>query len=164
MKKLFVLAAAMALVVASCAKDQHPTTASSAGKPGTASTPSTAPEKKNLGSPSPSASVDGLTVLEAVACKSVENRNPVGAAEKFPTNVGRLYVFTKLTLNGTSESSVKHIWKHNGKDLATVTLPVRGPQWRTYSSKTIDPSQTGDWTVDILNGSAVVKTVAFRIE
>jgi hypothetical protein len=161
MKKWLVLVATLALTTLACTKDQHPSTASSPGK---ATTSAAAAEKKAT-TPTPATeAVDGLTVLEAVACTSVENRAPVGAAEKFPANVGRLYLFIKLTVNGNSESSVKHIWKHNGKDLATVTLPVRGPQWRTYSSKTIDPSQTGDWTVDILNGTSVVKTVAFKIE
>lgn len=133
-----------------------------------ASTPATAQKP----SAAPSAKIDtvlvtkgGISVIEAAACKSVEGRNPVGAAEKFSSNIGRLYVFTKVGLDASRETSIKHVWKHNGKEVSTVTLAVKGPQWRTYSSKQIDATHKGDWRVDVeTDKNEVLKSVSFKIE
>jgi hypothetical protein len=41
------------------------------------------------------------------------------------------------------------VWVYEGEILAEVVLAVRSPNWRTYSSKIIQPHQTGDWEVII---------------
>ena len=107
----------------------------------------------------------GVTVAEAGACRSLENRNPVGQAEVFPANVGRVYLFTTVSLEKQGETSIQHVWNYDGKKMATVKLPVRAARWRTYSSKSIDPSQKGEWRVDILTAeSEFIRSVTFRVE
>jgi hypothetical protein len=106
-----------------------------------------------------------ISVLEAAACRSVQDRSPVGTAEKFGSDVGRIYLFSKVGLDASQKSSIKHVWRFNGKEMASITLPVQGPQWRTYSSHKIEGSQKGEWQVDVLNEKdTVLKSVSFKIE
>jgi hypothetical protein len=88
----------------------------------------------------------------------------VGTASTFTADVGRLYVFTKLATT-EADTSITHVWHLGDKELATVKLPVRGPQWRTYSSKTVGPTQKGDWRVDVKTANnSLLETVRFKVE
>jgi hypothetical protein len=114
---------------------------------------------------SPPPTSEGLSVLEASACRSVEGKVPVEAGIVFGSDIGRIYLFTKVGLDAGRKSSLKHVWRFNGKEVATITLPVQGPQWRTYSSKKIDASHKGPWQVDIVSEkNLVLQTISFRIE
>ena len=42
---------------------------------------------------------------------------------------------------------ITHRWEHKGKVMSEIPLNVGGSPWRTYSSKTLDPSWTGEWKV-----------------
>ncbi|HLG18902.1 MAG TPA: DUF2914 domain-containing protein [Bdellovibrionota bacterium] len=145
-------------------------------KQGKSVTPSPAPEKKEtiVGKTAEKKAVtekaeekksaDGLHILEAVVCRSIENRAPVGTSNAFPADVGRLYVFTKLATT-ESDSSIMHVWYFGNKEVGTVKLPVRGPQWRTYSSKTVNPSQKGEWRVEVKTANDhLLESVSFKVE
>ena len=135
----------------------------SSGAP--AKTTAAAATAKKETSPAPTVSAQGFTVLQAEVCRSVENREPVGGDTKFPADVARLYFYSKLALEASNEVQVHHVWRYQGKEMARVTLPVRGPQWRTYSSKTIENSQKGEWSVDLTAGDGtVLKSVGFKVE
>ena len=103
------------------------------------------------------------TIQEAVICESVENRTPRGTREIYPSSIGKLYCFTKLT-DIPSEGNIYHIWYHGAKEVARVELAVSPPQWRTYSSKTILPGWKGSWRVEIVYGDHILKTLVFAIE
>lgn len=80
---------------------------------------------------------------------SVENREIVGADSTFTGTVGQVYCLTRIT-GMQQESNVTHVWYYNGEEMARVELPVRGTNWRTWSSKSILPGWTGEWSVDIV--------------
>jgi len=146
-----------------CAHDDKPSTAASAqtkqvAKPAAATSATSA----TMQGPSTKA---GIAVQEAAACRSIQDRAPVDSAEAFPTTVGRVYLYSKVGVDGGGDSSVQHVWYFNGTKLATVTLPVRGASFRTHSSKVIQDSQKGDWRVDIASAQGeVVKSVTFKVE
>jgi hypothetical protein len=49
--------------------------------------------------------------------------------------------------------------------MAAVELNVGGSPWRTWSSKTIDPSWTGAWTVEIKDAQGtILQTLNFQIQ
>jgi hypothetical protein len=80
--------------------------------------------------------------------------------------VGRLYCFTQILLlrPDTNSSHVTHVWFFGRSEMARINLPVKASNWRTYSSKAIQPRQLGDWHVDILDSRGeLVKTFSFRI-
>lgn len=111
-------------------------------------------------------SAAALNVIEATVCRSVENRTPVGSGTSFPADVGSVSFFTKVGIpGGSGDATIKHVWHFDGKTMATVELPVRGAGWRTYSSKTVKPSQKGQWKVELTTEDGrVLKTIAFTIQ
>lgn len=105
----------------------------------------------------------GITV-EAKICTGIEERQPTGAAEKFPPEVDMLYLWSRI--DGCMDTTVvHHKWYHNGMEMANVELPVKSGYWRTWSSKTILPSWTGNWEVKVTDAEGrVLATVPFVIE
>ena len=165
MKRILVLLVlSFSIVGFSCAKKNTVSSPAEAQKP---SLVSTAQKKEAVKPKSVPTAVTkgGVSLIEAEACRSVENRNPVGAGDKFQTDVGRIYVYTKVALDASQEAKIKHVWRFKGKDVANVILTVKGPQWRTYSSKQMDPTHKGDWAVDVTTEKGdVLKSISFKIE
>jgi hypothetical protein len=89
---------------------------------------------------------------EIQVCTAITDRMPTGAGTSFDANVGQLYCWSKITGSKT-ETTVKHVWMHNGKEVAGVELPVKSVAWRTLSQKKIMPSWTGDWEVKVVDAS-----------
>ena len=103
-----------------------------------------------------------LTV-EAKVCTAVQDRLPVGEATTFAANVGQVYLWTKIT-GAAGEITIKHVWVHNGKEVATVDLPVTPAAYRTWSAKKVDPSWTGQWEVRVIGpDGATLTTVPFTV-
>lgn len=104
----------------------------------------------------------GAAAPEAVVCTAVEERAPVGAADRFDAQVEQLWCFTRIT--GAAGSTVTHAWIHEGTTRARVQLEVGSDDWRTWSSKRIAPGWTGQWEVKVLGAQGeVLATVPFRV-
>ena len=104
-------------------------------------------------------------MTKGVVCQSVENLTPVEEGNVFSSNAGLLYFFTDVTLAPGVESVIYHVWYYGDKEMARITLSVNGPRWRTYSSKTIFPTWTEEWHVDVVTtDDQVIKSVSFRIK
>lgn len=87
-----------------------------------------------------------------------------GEASSFPSTVGKVYVWSRVT-GGAGESTVKHVYSHNGTEMASVELRINGSSWRTWSSKSILPSWTGDWEVKVVDASgATIGSASFTID
>lgn len=94
----------------------------------------------------------------------VQDREVVGADTTFSSSVERIFCLTRIA--GVQDSaSVTHVWYYDNDEKARVELPVRGSNWRTWSSKSILPSWTGQWSVDVLGPDGeVLRTQYFTIE
>ena len=104
------------------------------------------------------------TVMDAVLAAGVENRQPVGAGSVFPSDVGKVYAFTRV-VGAAAEGAVSHVWYHAGEVKAEVRLTVRSDDWRTWSSKTILPAWSGEWLVEVQGADGrVLASVPFQIE
>lgn len=106
---------------------------------------------------------DTVAVAGAVLTTGIQDHMPVDTLSSFPSDVGRVYLWTRIT--GASDSSiVAHVWYRGDTEEARVQLPVLSPDWRTYSTKLIDPSWTGPWHVDVVNANGeVLRTVSFEV-
>jgi Protein of unknown function (DUF2914) len=105
-----------------------------------------------------------LEVTEAAVATGIESLTPQGAAETFPSSVGMLVAYCRIT-GAAGEAAVKHLWFYGDRLMSEIRLPVKSPNWRTYSSKTILPGWTGAWRVDITDEDGkVLKTLSFTIE
>ena len=71
-----------------------------------------------------------------------------------------MFVWSRV-LNG--EGNIKHVWKLDGKDVWTATLPVSSKRWSTQSRRAIP--KAGNWSVDVqTEAGASLGTVSFTIQ
>ena len=43
------------------------------------------------------------------------------------------------------------MWEHNGTEMARVPFTVKGARWRVHSTKNLEPSWVGEWTVKVVD-------------
>jgi len=105
-----------------------------------------------------------MVVAEGVIATAVADRAPAGVADVFPSTVGKLYCFTRLTGAGT-ETEVTHVWYRGDQEMARVALSVRSDNWRSWSSKQILPEWAGAWRVEVLDaGGTLLQTIPFTVQ
>ena len=107
----------------------------------------------------PALSIDRMVVSE-----SIEDREPVGAAEIFSASVGKVYCFIEAK-DITEDTTVSFVWYFHGNQMAKVDMNIRkGDRWRTYASKNIGGLK-GDWKVEIQDGNgSILKLAEFKVE
>jgi len=98
-----------------------------------------------------------LDVVEMVVAAGFdrENRLPEQAGEVFPAGTERLWCYTRVQ-GAALPVDIVHAWYHEGETRARVSLPVRSPDWRTWSSKLLLPAWTGHWEVKVLDPDGLV--------
>ena len=88
----------------------------------------------------------------------VENHEIVGEANTFPAGT-TVWAWSRIT-NG--DGNVKHVWKLDGKEVWTATLPVGSKRWSTMSRRTIDTK--GSWEVAVTTDAGdSLGTVSFTV-
>jgi hypothetical protein len=103
-----------------------------------------------------------IEVADATVCRNVQDRQPVEPGNAFPTDVGKVYCWSKI--KDGQNTTIKHIYYYDNKEKAAVELEICSPLFRTYSSKIILPSWTGQWRVDIVDAQGnVLKSLDFTI-
>jgi len=105
-----------------------------------------------------------IQVAEASICVNVVDLQCQGKALTFSPDVGKLYCFTRI-LGAQEPTQIFHVWYYKEIERARVALQVNSPNWRTYSSKIIQPHETGEWRVEILGpDNELLKVIHFQIE
>lgn len=94
------------------------------------------------------------SVVRSVFTTEVKDREPVDKLNSEKTHDSQVYFFTEL--RDMSGQTAVHRWEHDGKVAAEVKFKVRGPRWRVWSSKTFNPTATGEWKVSVINGAGDV--------
>ncbi len=89
-------------------------------------------------------------VSRAIFTIGVDNREPVIIVDSIDsTAYTSISFFTEL--NDLSGRNVTHQWTYNDKVMFEKTFEVIGSRWRVWTSKTLIPSWTGTWTVNVLD-------------
>ena len=105
-----------------------------------------------------------VSVSEAAIGTGVEERVLVGQGFQFDSSVGKLYAFTRI-IGAPSETQVSHKWYYGDQLMAEVSLPVRGANWRTWSTKSVMPDWVGNWRVDVIGEDGeVLDSMNFSIQ
>jgi hypothetical protein len=105
-----------------------------------------------------------LSVDDASIALGIEELSPVDPGEFFSSDVGRLWCYSKVSGGGEGDSIV-HNWYYGDELMAEVSLPIRSPSYRTYSSKNIVPGWTGEWRVEITDAEGMLlETLNFTVE
>lgn len=106
----------------------------------------------------------GVAVTRWTFATKVVAKEPVGAASRFPSDVGTLYFFTQVT-GGDRTTELLHVWIYDGREVAILPVDVQGSPWRTWSVRAVGPEQKGDWTVEVREvGGKVLAAATCRIE
>ena len=88
-------------------------------------------------------------VSRALFTIGVDNREPVLQVDSInSSSYTSISFFTEL--NDLEGHNVTHQWTYNGKVMFEKTFEVKGSRWRVWTSKTLIPSWTGTWTVNVL--------------
>jgi len=94
----------------------------------------------------------------------IDNREPVIMVDSIDSgSYTSISFFTEL--NGFSGQNVTHQWTYNDKIMFEKTFEVKGERWRVWTSKTLIPSWTGSWTVNVLdNDRSVLVSDSFEYQ
>lgn len=79
----------------------------------------------------------------------IEDREPVDQVLVLNNNITTVYFFTDV--RHMEGRTVTHIWEYNGHVITKKQFSIKGPRWRVFSQKKLDPSMTGTWTVIVKN-------------
>jgi hypothetical protein len=103
------------------------------------------------------------SIEAASICTGVADREPVDAGTSFAVANERLYCYSKID-NITEATEIVHVWYFGETERARISLGVKPPAWRTYSSKIIQTHEIGSWRVEILDASGnLLETVKFEV-
>lgn len=92
---------------------------------------------------------------------SIQDREPTDQVEKLTADHDKIYFFTEI--RGMAGHTVSHKWMYNGQEMANVSFNIGADRWRTWSSKTMQPSWLGKWTVDVVDeGGNVLAQESFE--
>ncbi|MBE0366643.1 DUF2914 domain-containing protein [Pseudoalteromonas aurantia] len=111
------------------------------------------------------AKIDTNVVSRAVLTTGIEKREPIDVLNdnlKRTQFSEKLYFFTEI--KNLQDKTVHHLWFHQDQLMAEIPLPVNAVRYRTYSSKNIMPSQTGQWRVEVVTQQGqLLAQKSFRI-
>ncbi len=85
------------------------------------------------------------SIARAQFTTRIEDREPVDQVLVLNNNITTLYFFTDV--RNMEGRTITHIWEYKGQVMAKKQFSIKGPRWRVFSQKELDPSMTGKWTV-----------------
>lgn len=91
------------------------------------------------------------TVARAQFTSAVQDHEPVDKLTTLTNDKIHIVFFTEL--KDLANQKVTHRWEYNGKVMSEVSFDVGSERWRVFSSKTLDPSWTGEWKVSVVDGN-----------
>ncbi len=104
-----------------------------------------------------------LDVAESAIATAVADRQPVDNVTTVGADVGRVYCWTRV-VGAQADVEIVHVWYRGDMEMARVPLRVGSSNWRTWSSKNIEPSWTGQWRVDVeAPDGTVLESLSFTV-
>ncbi|MEK7303975.1 MAG: DUF2914 domain-containing protein [Pseudomonadota bacterium] len=142
MKKLLALLSTLAVLPAYADEYALPAAAQSTANQPAASQPAAQPavqaQPKSTG-----------TVARAQFTSAIQDREPVDKVSNLLNDKHRVYFFSEI--KDAPNQKITHRWEHDGKVVSETSFDVGGNRWRVFSNKTLDPQQTGEWKVSVVD-------------
>jgi len=91
------------------------------------------------------------TVARSAFTTAIADREPVDTLQSIEALEQKIYFFTELL--DMQGQTATHRWEFNGEVMAEIAFEVKGPRWRVWSSKNLQPEWVGDWKVSVINGA-----------
>ena len=139
MKKVFVFSLLSALLALPAYADYatgQPAAAAAGAQPVAAPQPAAQPKSTGV-------------VARAQFTSEIQDREPVDKVSNLINDKNRIYYFSEI--KDASNQKLTHRWEHNGKVMSETSFDIGGDRWRVFSNKTLDPSQTGEWKVSVVD-------------
>lgn len=96
---------------------------------------------------------------EVKAAKGVESREPVDESTSFAAGE-KVYIWSRIT--GAANTTVKHVWKKDGTEIWSASLPVKSVRWTTYSRRSVS---AGQYEVEVQGeDGSVIGSVSFSVQ
>ncbi|MCG7563931.1 MULTISPECIES: DUF2914 domain-containing protein [Pseudoalteromonas] len=122
-------------------------------------------EDAQVASVAMAAQVDTKHISRAVLTTEVMNREPVNVLKDSVEQsafADKLYFFTEV--RGLQGQTIRHLWFHQDQLMAEIDLAISAYRHRTYSSKNIMPSQSGQWRIEVITADdRLLAQKTFRI-
>ena len=94
-------------------------------------------------------------VSRALFTIGVDNHEPVIIVDSIDSSsYTSISFFTEL--NDLTGQNITHQWTYSDKVMFEKTFAVKAARWRVWTSKTLIPSWTGAWTVNVLDDDRTV--------
>lgn len=146
MKRLFALLSTLAVLPVYAAEYAQPAAAQSSTSPPAASQPAAPPAAQAQPQPQPKSTG---TVTRAQFTSAIQDREPTDKVSNLLNDKSRIYFFTEI--KDAPNQKITHRWEHDGKVVHEMSFDVGSNRWRVYSNKTLDPQQTGEWKVSVVD-------------
>ncbi len=105
-----------------------------------------------------------VEIDEADITTAISARQPVDSINSLDGVPDKLYCYTRVS-GAVDDTWITHVWYWQGREMARVSLPVRSDNWRTWSSKRLEPQWRGNWRVEVLDAAGNhLLVVPFSIE
>jgi Protein of unknown function (DUF2914) len=115
------------------------------------------PIRSAAAQPAPAAA--SAATAEVQAAKGVEKREPVEPGTTFAAGT-KVWIWSRIA--GANGTTVKHVWKKDGKAVWTAFLKVGSVKWTTSSRHQV---KAGAWTVEVVGADgAVLGSVDFTAQ
>ncbi len=104
------------------------------------------------------------SVSRALFTIGVDNREPVIMVDSISSDsYNSISFFTELT--DLSGHTVTHQWMYDGKIMFEKSFDVAGARWRVWTSKTLQKSWAGTWTVNVMDDDrSVLESKSFEYQ
>lgn len=123
--------------------------------PSTSSAMPASPAATTSSSATPAAAATA-SVSQAQFTTAVSDRKPADAITTLDNSHSEVFFFTAL--KDAAGQTITHRWQFNGQTMAEVKFEPKANHWRVWSSKNLLPSETGTWTVEVVDSSGNVLT------
>jgi len=92
----------------------------------------------------PAIVANDIRITESDVGTGVINHRLVGQGTRFEE--GSIVFFFSRAVGGSAGQTLQHVWRHEGRIIQSIELPVGSADWRTYSTKTL--RKRGNWSVE----------------
>ena len=88
-------------------------------------------------------------VARSVFTSAIEEKEPVDQIVELSNEKSKIFFFTEI--RGMQGHTITHRWEQGGEVRAEVSFNVGANRWRVWSSKNLQSSWLGKWTVSVMD-------------
>lgn len=102
----------------------------------------------------PAEAAPTVRVARALFTTGVVDREPQNTIRSLSNDNVEIFFFSEIL--DAAGATIIHRWEWNGRVMAEVPFEVGGARWRIFSSKKLEPSWLGEWTVSLVDVAGTV--------